>query len=173
MNNPQVLFLDEPTTGLDPQSRRELHAAIRQMKTDGHTVVLTTHYIEEAHLLCDRIAVIDHGRVIASGSPDLLIANSATKPRITFRSARTIDRQQLSGLPGVTKVLSDDDSNANIGAVNGSVQLHTSDVGRTVIELVKLLDAQSNELLDLSIQRPSLEDVFIELTGSSLRGIKS
>src|SRR5207253_2513240 len=74
VNEPQVLFLDEPTTGLDPQSRRELHQAILQMRAEGRTVLLTTHYIEEAHALCDRIAIVDHGKVIAEGKPDDLIA---------------------------------------------------------------------------------------------------
>ena len=154
-----MLFLDEPTTGLDPQSRRDLHGAIRRMRQDGHTVLLTTHYIEEAHQLCDRIAIVDHGKVIALGKPDELIANSGTRPRVAVKSARPLDRGALLALPGVADARADGDG----------VEIKTSDVSRTVIELVKLLDAQANELLDLSIQRPSLEDVFIELTGTSLR----
>ena len=76
MNEPDLLFLDEPTTGLDPQSRRDLHADILKMRKEGRTVVLTTHYIEEAHVLCDRVAIIDHGKVIAIGKPDELIKAS-------------------------------------------------------------------------------------------------
>src|SRR5947209_6924020 len=92
VNDPEVLFLDEPTTGLDPQSRRDLHGAIRQMRRDGHTILLTTHYIEEAHQLCDRIAIVDHGKVIALGKPEELIAKSGIKPRVTVKSARPLER---------------------------------------------------------------------------------
>jgi len=159
VNDPEVLFLDEPTTGLDPQSRRELHASIRRMREDGRTVLLTTHYIEEAHQLCDRIAVIDHGKVIAIGNPDELIANSRSRPRISLKSTRHVEKQTLLSLPGVTGVHENGDC----------VEIHTSTTSQTLIDLVKTLDAQGNELLDLHVQKPSLEDVFIELTGSRLR----
>ena len=159
VNEPDVLFLDEPTTGLDPQSRRELHQSILKMKEEGHTVLLTTHYIEEAHLLCDRIAIIDHGKVIVTGRPDDLIANAKAMPRVTMRAARPVDPALLGSLPGV----------AGAEAHGDTMQLKTSNVSHTVIELVRLLDAQQNELLDLQVQKPSLEDVFIELTGTSLR----
>lgn len=159
VNNPQVLFLDEPTTGLDPQSRRELHGAIETMRRDGRTVLLTTHYIEEAHQLCDRIAIIDHGQIIATGTPDELIAQAKALPRIVLQTSRPMDKDQLKRLPGVQ----DADWKLDRG------RLKTNQVSQTVIELVKLLDAQQNELIDLHISKPSLEDVFIELTGSSLR----
>jgi ABC-2 type transport system ATP-binding protein len=159
VNEPEVLFLDEPTTGLDPQSRRELHSSIRRMRDDGRTVLLTTHYIEEAHQLCDRIAIIDHGRVIATGKPDELIANSRSRPRISLKAARPLDKQTLRSLPGVTDVHENGDG----------VEIFSSGLSQTLIELVRMLDAQGNELLDLRIQKPSLEDVFIELTGSRLR----
>ena len=103
VNEPEVLFLDEPTAGLDPQSRRELHQSILKMKQEGLTVLLTTHYIEEAHLLCDRIAIIDHGRIIALGKPEELIAQSKALPRITLRTAQPVDSAQLRELSSVTR----------------------------------------------------------------------
>jgi ABC-2 type transport system ATP-binding protein len=159
VNEPEVLFLDEPTTGLDPQSRRELHASILQMREDGHTVLLTTHYIEEAQKLCDRLAIIDHGRIIATGTPRELIEQSKALPQIIVRTARPLTAEQVQGLSTVEKATS----------VADGLQLRTRNVSRAVIELVNLLESQGNELLDLQIHRPSLEDVFIELTGSSLR----
>jgi ABC-2 type transport system ATP-binding protein len=159
VNEPEVLFLDEPTAGLDPQSRRELHQSVLKMKQDGLTVLLTTHYIEEAHLLCDRIAIIDHGRIIAMGEPEELIAQSKALPLIALRTAQPVDLQQLRQLPSV----------AETETVDGKTRIRTANVGRAVVEIAQFLDAQKNELLDLNVQRPSLEDVFIELTGSSLR----
>ncbi len=159
VNEPEVLFLDEPTAGLDPQSRRELHQSILKMKQEGLTVLLTTHYIEEAHLLCDRIAIIDHGRIIATGRPEELIAQSKALPRIAIRTAQPVDLDQLRKLPSV----------AEAEILDGKTLIRTSNVGRAVVEIAQFIDAQKNELLDLNVQRPSLEDVFIELTGSSLR----
>ena len=159
VNQPDVLFLDEPTTGLDPQSRRELHAAILRMREDGHTVLLTTHYIEEAQRLCDRIAIIDHGRIIAIGTPAELMDRSQALPRVTLRTARPLDVLRVRALASVQEAASD----------GLELQLKTHSVSRAVIESVNLLEEQGNELLDMQIQRPTLEDVFIELTGSRLR----
>jgi ABC-2 type transport system ATP-binding protein len=159
VNEPEVLFLDEPTTGLDPQSRRELHASILRMREDGHTVLLTTHYIEEAEKLCDQLAIIDHGRIIATGTPRELIERSKALPQITVRTARPLTAEQVRGLTVVEQAVEGTDG----------LQLRTRNVSRAVIETVNLLETQGNELLDLQIHRPSLEDVFIELTGSSLR----
>src|SRR5205823_2326083 len=152
-------FLDEPTSGLDPQSRRELHGVIQRMRAEGRTVLMTTHYIEEAQQLCDRIAIIDHGRIIASDTPDALIGRAKTLPRITFQTAKPLEAARVQTLTGAV--------GAEWKIDRGRLQ--TSSVSQTVIELVKLLDAQQNELVDLHISKPSLEDVFIELTGSSLR----
>jgi ABC-2 type transport system ATP-binding protein len=159
VNQPRVVFLDEPTSGLDPQSRRELHQLIKQMRTDGHTVVLTTHYIEEAQMLCDRVAIVDHGRVIATGTPAELVARASALPSVIFRAARPVEHSALVALPGV-----DDAAPAGDG-----YRLRTASPSRCIIELVRLLERQQNELLDLQVEKPSLEDVFIELTGSSLR----
>ena len=159
VNDPQVLFLDEPTTGLDPQSRRELHGSIEKMRGEGRTVLLTTHYIEEAQQLCDRIAIIDHGRIIATGTPDELMASAKTLPCISLQASKPIEVKRVENLPGVQSVK----WNVDRG------EMKTNHVSRTVIELVKMIEAEGNELVDLQIRKPSLEDVFIELTGSSLR----
>jgi len=155
VNDPAVLFLDEPTSGLDPQSRRELHESIRQMRAEGRAILLTTHYIAEAHDLCDRIAIIDRGRIVATGSPAELISASKAQPVIVVHISGALEPARLSALPAVREVAQD----------NGAWRIKTADVSRTIIELVKLLEAGGNDLLDVSIQRPSLEDVFIELTG--------
>jgi ABC-2 type transport system ATP-binding protein len=160
LNEPRVVFLDEPTSGLDPQSRRELHQLILQMRSEGRSVLLTTHYIEEAQTLCDRIAIIDHGEVIAAGTPVELLAASRAIPRISFRTAQPVAESELRALPSVRDVASDSAS---------TYRLQTISATRGVLELVRLLESQSNELLDLQVQKPSLEDVFIELTGTSLR----
>ncbi len=160
INKPSVLFLDEPTAGLDPQARRELHEVIRQTRQRGHTVVLTTHYIEEAQLLCDRIAVVDHGQVIARGTPAELIASAKSPPHITFTSTRPADAGRLKSLAAAASVKID----------GTSATVHTAAPTQTIIDLVKLLESEpGNELIDLQIHKPSLEDVFIELTGRSLR----
>jgi ABC-2 type transport system ATP-binding protein len=159
VNEPQVLFLDEPTTGLDPQSRRDLHADILQMRKEGRTVVLTTHYIEEAHLLCDRLAIIDHGKVIAMGKPDDLIKASQTAMRITVQASAPLDAVRLRALSSVQ----------GISAAGNKAVLETANIGQTVIDLLRTLEQSQNELVDLQISRPSLEDVFIERTGTALR----
>jgi ABC-2 type transport system ATP-binding protein len=161
INDPDVLFLDEPTAGLDPQSRRELHDVIRAMRAAGKTVVLTTHYIEEAQQLCDRLAVIDHGQIIATGTPQELIAAAKSPPHVRFTAAREVDSTRLRALPGVTSATVD----------GPAARLYTTEPGRTIIDLVKWLSAEgaANELIDLEIRKPSLEDVFIELTGRSIR----
>lgn len=159
VNQPEVLFLDEPTTGLDPQSRRELHNSILEMRREGRTVLLTTHYIEEAHALCDRIAIVDHGRVVAEGRPDDLIAKTRDTQRITVRTAQPLALNELRALPAVQSATQAGDQ----------AEIKTTRVSQTVIELVRLIEARSNELVDLHIHRPSLEDVFIELTGKALR----
>ncbi|MEI6232417.1 MAG: ABC transporter ATP-binding protein [Planctomycetota bacterium] len=159
VNDPEFLLLDEPTAGLDPQSRRELHTVIRQMKEEGRTVLLSTHYIEEAELLCDRIAIIDKGVVIAEGTPRELVARAKAPPRIVFSSSKPTDTNALKNLAAVTAV----------DIAKDTVTLSTTKASETIIDLVKFLEREHNELLDLHIQKPSLEDVFIELTGRKLR----
>jgi ABC-2 type transport system ATP-binding protein len=159
VNEPELVFLDEPTTGLDPQSRRDLHADILQMRKEGRTVLLTTHYIEEAHALCDRVAIVDHGRVIAVGKPDDLIAASKATIRVTVKTTRPPDAAILAALPTVLHVQTSENQTV----------MKTGHASQTIIDVLRTLNETGNELLDVQISRPSLEDVFIELTGSSLR----
>jgi len=155
VGDPKLLFLDEPTSGLDPQARRDLHEAIREIRGEGRAVLLTTHYIEEAHALCDRVAILHGGRIAAAGTPEELIARSVSHTRVVVRAARPLDCHALAALPGVLAA-------AESG---GAVTLHTRETGPVVIELARHLEAGGNELLDLQVRKPSLEDVFIELTG--------
>jgi ABC-2 type transport system ATP-binding protein len=154
VNRPRLLVLDEPTAGLDPKSRRELHELIRQLKADGRSVLVCTHFLDEAHLLCDRIGILHEGRLVASGSPEELIAGSAAKTRLTFRTRRRLDAADVGALAEVLDQYVHDDG----------WRVSTADANRTISALVQKLAADGNEMLDLQIQRPSLEDVFLELT---------
>ncbi len=155
INNPRLVVLDEPTSGLDPRARRELHILIRGMRAAGLAVLMSTHYLEEAHALCDRIGILNEGRIVATGSPAELIARSGAMPRVAVRTARAISRAEASELPGVVSCAIDGDT----------WLLATADAGGTVAALVRRLELGENALLDLQIRAPSLEDVFMELTG--------
>jgi ABC-2 type transport system ATP-binding protein len=157
VNNPELVFLDEPTTGLDAQSRRELHGEIRRMKADGHTVLLTTHYMEEAESLCDRIAVIDRGRIVAAGSTTDLIAASSSAPSVSLTASRPLDRHTLARIPGVTE----------IHLEGGSARFRATDVNGALAALVAALQAEHVTILELHVHKASLEDVFLELTGAT------
>jgi len=159
INDPKVVFLDEPTAGLDPQVRREIYDVIEELRRDKKTIVLTTHYIEEAERLCDRVAIIDHGQIIAQGTPRELKQASADTTRVEVRLAREESEQTLKALEGVS----------DCRALNGSYVLHCQRPPQAIVALVKHLEASSNELVGLEIATPSLEDVFIELTGRRLR----
>ena len=159
VNEPRVLFLDEPTAGLDPQVRREIYTIIEELKKERKTILLTTHYIEEAEKLCDRVAIIDQGRVIAQGTPRELKQRSAGTTRIELRLARPESDVALKQLEGV----------ADCRATDGVYVVHSTRVPQTIVSLVKYLEANGNELSSLDIAAPSLEDVFLELTGRSLR----
>jgi ABC-2 type transport system ATP-binding protein len=159
VNEPRVVFLDEPTAGLDPQVRREIYGIIEELKAGGTTLLLTTHYIEEAERLCDRVAIVDHGQVIAQGTPRELKQRSAGKTRIEIRLARPEAEASLGQLEAVTSVHSND----------GTYVVQSTAVPRSIVALVKYLETQGNELASLEIAAPSLEDVFLELTGRRLR----
>src|SRR5229473_3356167 len=159
LNDPRVLFFDEPTAGLDPQVRREIYDIIEELRREKKTILMTTHYIEEAERLCDRVAIIDHGNVIALGSPKELKQRSADKTRLEVRLARPESDSALRNLDGV----------ADCHVVDGGYVLHTQRPPQTIVSLVKHLEAEGNELASLEISSPSLEDVFIELTGRRLR----
>jgi ABC-2 type transport system ATP-binding protein len=159
VHQPRVVFLDEPTAGLDPQVRREIYDIIEELRGEKKTVLLTTHYIEEAERLCDRVAIIDHGKVIALGTPRELKQRSGGATRIEVSLAKPVDPAELRALDGVT----------DCGAVDGRTALHSTRPPQTIVALVKHLEASGNELQSLEIAAPSLEDVFIELTGRRLR----
>ena len=159
VNEPQVLFLDEPTAGLDPQVRREIYDVIEELKSERKTILLTTHYIEEAERLCDRVAIVDQGLVIAQGTPRELKQRAAGTTRIDVRLARPEPDGALSQLEGVADALQ----------MDGAWVLHSSRVPATIVALVKHLESAGNELAGLEISAPSLEDVFLELTGRKLR----
>jgi ABC-2 type transport system ATP-binding protein len=159
VNEPRVLFLDEPTAGLDPQVRREIYGIIEQLKSEKKTILLTTHYIEEAERLCDRVAIVDGGKLIKSGTPRELKQASAGTTRIEVRLANAESTETLKRLEGV----------ADARAFDGYFVVHSNAVPRTIVALVKHLESTGNELAGLEIATPSLEDVFIELTGRRLR----
>ncbi|MEP6592338.1 MAG: ABC transporter ATP-binding protein [Acidobacteriota bacterium] len=156
VNRPEVVVLDEPTTGLDPQSRRELHGEIARMKQDGHTVLLTTHYIEEAEQLCDRIAVIDRGRIIATGTPHELIARSSAMQSVSIATAPPLTPADLSQLDGAE----------DIDVEGARLRFRTTTVGPTLAGLLRLVEARGVEIAELQVRKATLEDVFLELTGS-------
>ena len=159
VHEPRVVFLDEPTAGLDPQVRREIYDIIEEMRRGKKTVLLTTHYIEEAERLCDRVAIIDQGKVIALGSPRELKQRSAGTTRIEVALSKPMNDVDLRALDGVT----------DCRALDGRSVLHSTRPPQTIVALVKHLEAHGNELQSLEIAAPSLEDVFIELTGRRLR----
>ena len=160
VNQPEILFLDEPTAGLDAQSRRDLHAAIRRLREEGRTVLLTTHYIEEAQALCDRVAVIDAGRIVALGKPGELIGRVRASAWVVVSTARELEAPAVHALAGVEET----------EIRGGETKVKTGHVGATVIALVHLLEAQGNDLLDLRVEKPSLEDIFLEVTRRSVTG---
>jgi ABC-2 type transport system ATP-binding protein len=159
INDPKVLFFDEPTAGLDPQVRREIYDIIEELRREKKTIVMTTHYIEEAERLCDRVAIVDHGTVIALGTPRELKERSGDKTRLEVRLARPEPQERLKNLEGVSdcRILGD------------SYVLQCQRPPQAIVSLVKHLESQGNELISLEIATPSLEDVFIELTGRRLR----
>jgi ABC-2 type transport system ATP-binding protein len=159
VNDPKVLFLDEPTAGLDPQVRREIYDIVEELKHEKKTIVLTTHYIEEAERLCDRVAIVDHGKVIAQGTPRELKQTSANTSRVEVRLAKPDSNGTLKTLDGVV----------DARELGGAYVLHCQRTAPAIVALVKHLEAEGNELVSLEIATPSLEDVFIELTGRRLR----
>jgi len=161
VHDPQVIFLDEPTAGLDPQVRREIYSLVEQLRSEKKTLLLTTHYIEEAERLCDRVAIIDQGRVIALGTPRELKARAGGEgsTRIEVRLAQPELPTTLKELEGVNDCLK----------MDGAYVLHTNRPPQAIVSLVKYLDLHGNELQSLEMASHTLEDVFIELTGRKLR----
>lgn len=161
LNDPQLLFLDEPTTGLDPQVRLEIRDLIEELRREKRTILMTTHYIEEAELLCDRVAIIDAGKIIAIGSPRELQEKSAEQSGIDIKLTRPLREHTLPNFA--------DAMEATISEEGTRVAMRSARPARTLVELVKWMDAQGYELEDVRLRRPTLEDVFIEMTGKKLR----
>jgi len=156
VNDPELVFLDEPTTGLDPQARRRLWGLIGGMKAQGRTVVLTTHYIEEAEALCDRVGIIDLGELIALDTPESLIKNSGLESAVTLSCDGGIDLALLQAMEGVRALKEQDERR---------VRVEVADVNRFLRELFRKFEDVTIERLE----RPNLEDVFLALTGKELR----
>jgi ABC-2 type transport system ATP-binding protein len=161
VGDPDLFFLDEPTTGLDPQSRRQLWDLIETIRTRQRTVVITTHYMEEAERLCDRVAIVDHGKVIALGTPRELIASLGAQYLVEFAvgDGAALAEAELSALPGVVAARGED----------GHWRVQAAELHTVVPSLLALLDGRGIPLTELSTHAPTLEDVFVSLTGRHLR----
>jgi ABC-2 type transport system ATP-binding protein len=158
VGRPDLLFLDEPTTGLDPVSRRQIWACVEAFRAGGGSVLLTTHYMEEAHRLCDRVAIIDRGRVIALDTPARLIASLGAEHVVEFKTERLPDIQPIESLPDVRSVRVDGDT----------VSLTVAEVHRAVPALLLELQRQQLDLTNLVTHHATLEDVFVAMTGRHL-----
>ncbi len=171
VNDPDVVFLDEPTTGLDPQARLNMWSVVESIRCRGKTVVLTTHYMEEAERLCDRVAVIDHGRIVALGTPRRLIAEHASGATVEFEAGPGLEAATLSTLPGVDRVTMG--ARVSIATRSPEAVLHAlldpaaPWSGAGVREAGG--DGTGSGIRDLTVRAGTLEDVFITLTGRSLR----
>jgi ABC-2 type transport system ATP-binding protein len=159
VSDPQIVFLDEPTTGLDPQARRSLWDVIEEMRKAGKTVFLTTHYMEEAEKLCDRVAIMDHGRILELDSPQGLVKSQFSERAIQFAAPEGTGPESFESLPGVIRTASED----------GEVVLYSDNVQRTLGALMDWADARGMDLGDVHVRRATLEDVFLKLTGRRIR----
>ncbi|KEZ53361.1 ABC transporter ATP-binding protein [Metabacillus indicus] len=159
VHDPWIIFLDEPTTGLDPQARRTLWDIIFKLKERGVTVVLTTHYMDEAHVLCDRIAIMDQGKLIALDTPAQLVRNLHSENAVEFRFEEEEAEVDFSRIAGVKQV----------GSQKDAVILYTDDLQATLTSLIETSAEQGLKLADLQIRTATLEDVFIHMTGRRLR----
>ena len=160
INDPEVLFLDEPTAGLDPQSRRAIWEWIDLARKKGQTVFLTTHYIEEAERLCDQVAIIDHGRIIALDTPKCLVAGADVEQCIAFAIEGSLDVTRLEALPGAIRVLGDG---------HGEFTLYAREAHPVLKCLIEMSESNGFKLRGLEVAGATLEDVFIRLTGRRIR----
>jgi ABC-2 type transport system ATP-binding protein len=161
-HRPAVLFLDEPTAGLDPQSRLALWEILGELNREGQTVLLTTHYMEEADQLCDRVAIMDHGKILALDTPTALKQSVGADTIVTVKAGgdpEALAARTAAELPEVTRTRT----------IDGGVELHVKNAERLVPRVVDAAEAGGFEVVDLSVSEPSLETVFINLTGKDLR----
>jgi len=161
VNDPELVFLDEPTTGLDPQARRGLWSTIENMKTQGKTVFITTHYMEEAERLCDRVAIIDYGKIIAFGTPDELIRNNFEEKAIQFELEYQASEAFWLSLPGATRAVTE----------GNDVVLYSNNIPVTMSAVLQLAEEKglTKQLRDLRVREATLEDVFLKITGRRIR----
>ncbi len=159
VNDLRLVFLDEPTTGLDPQARRHIWEMIGHLKQGGKTVLITTHYIEEAEALCDRVAIMDHGRIIAEGVPGRLVTEQVPESTISFRLSPALAEEKLESLPGVVKA----------GVEDGTYRVITTAPHETLMEIMALCRREGVEAREVNMKRATLEDVFLKLTGRTIR----
>ena len=159
VNDPEVVFLDEPTTGLDPQARRRLWDVIRQINGEGKTIVLTTHYMEEAEVLCGRIAIMDSGRIIDINTPKKLIDGLGAEVKISFHTPNEISVADLKASTGATDVT----------RPGGQYVLYTKDVQASIIGLFDMAKKEDYVVENLKVSGANLEDVFLSYTGKGLR----
>jgi len=161
VGDPELLFLDEPTTGLDPQSRRQLWELIEGFRAGGRSILLTTHYMDEAERLCDRVAIVDHGRVIAQGTPRELIASLGAEHVLEFAvaDATGLDAMALASVPGI----------GPLGRQDGTWRVQVSELHQAMPALLGELRRQGAQLSELRTHSATLEDVFVSLTGRQLR----
>jgi len=161
-HRPAVLFMDEPTAGLDPQSRLALWEILRELNDEGQTILLTTHYMEEADQLCNRVAIMDHGKILALDTPRSLKQSVGADTIVTVKADGDIDRFE--------KLIQTVEGVARTRQVEGSVEGHVQGAGgRLLPEIIRLADSQGFRVVDLSVTEPTLETVFINLTGKDLR----
>jgi ABC-2 type transport system ATP-binding protein len=160
VNDPKLVFLDEPTTGLDPQVRLEIHSLVEELRAAKCTVLLTTHYIEEAERLCDRVAIIDEGKIIALGSPREIQQKTPGQSRVEIRTAQPMP-SDVPVFEATEKTVRSED-----GMV---LTVYSNRPARTLPDLMRWIDQRGLDLEDIHLKRPTLEDVFIELTGKKLR----
>jgi ABC-2 type transport system ATP-binding protein len=162
VGDPDFLFLDEPTTGLDPQARRQVWELIEQFKLSGRTILLTTHYMDEAERLCDRVAIMDHGKEIALGAPRELIASIGVEHMVEFSAGSATKALEVSALRRIEGI-------REVRAEDGNVQMQVTELHRAVPALLEELGRQGVPLTELRTHSATLEDVFVVLTGRHLR----
>jgi ABC-2 type transport system ATP-binding protein len=162
VNDPEVVFLDEPTTGLDPQARRALWALVQSLRDRGKTIVLTTHYMEEAEVLCDRVAIMEAGRIVAIDTPAQLVIQHGGGLAIRCRFTAPVSRADLAALPGITAATGPD-------GTDHRYTFHTNELDRALFALLNFAERANAPVADLQVHQPGLEDVFLNLTGRALR----
>jgi ABC-2 type transport system ATP-binding protein len=159
VNDPRVVFLDEPTTGLDPQARRRIWEIVEHLRGQDKTVVITTHYIEEAEYLCDRVAIMDHGRIVAQGTPNRLIDEHAQESVISFRLHPPVGLEAVEKIPGVSSAQGD----------GGEYQVTTPVPQETLMGIFAMAHERGVEADEVNMKRATLEEVFLRITGRRIR----